>query len=524
MDLMRVLVAGLLVGSAAASAWAASPEETERRIQQLEKELQSLREQVQSQSRPAAPAPAPTAPAPPTASPPPTVGQAPETDTYRSSLEGVKLGGYGSVRFEANSLGEARDSFTFRRFVLTADARIADPLRAVVELEFERFTQLEVERQTGAGSANGLSALETVEGSDETEISLEQAWLQYEIEPWLRYRAGMLLVPLGRFNLNHDDNRWNLPRRTLIDRGIPVLPVKAAWPEVGMGFAGDIRTDRAGAFNYHLYVVNGVTLDSEFEKVAQTRAGDTSKLAVEVELEPKRGTANVDLKNAKAVTGRLAWSFLPGQEIGVSFYTGRYTPEFLRAETLVAAGLDALFTIGRLELEGEYLYANWGRVRRVAKSLARIARDKESEAEAGALETEVEFDLARLASEKHGYWLEARYRLFPEWLTRSVPGRRFANPQLIPTVRWEQAWLNDRVTAIEFSGAALTDFRTESRFVDRLTLGLAYRPVPLVVFQLAWERTWTNSGKSLATVTNFLPARAREDTADAFLVGVAFGF
>lgn len=516
MRCVRVLVAGLLVGLVAGPGWAASPEETEGRIEQLEKELQLLKEQVKAQTRtPTPPPPVPSTPA---------VVEPRPGETYRSLADAVKLGGYGSTRFESNTLADARDTFTFRRFVLTADARIADPLRFAVELEFERFTQLEVERRTAPSARNGLSATETVEGSDETEISLEQAWLEYEIEPWLRYRAGVLLVPLGRFNLTHDDNRWNLPRRTLIDRGIPVLPVKAAWSEVGMGFAGDIKTERAGTLNYHLYVMNGVTLDTEFEKTAQTRAGDTTKLAVEVELEPKRGTANVDLKNSKAVTGRLAWSFLPGQEIGASFYTGRYTPDFLKSETLVAGGLDALFTIGRLELEGEYLYADWGRIRRVAKSFARIARDKESEAEVGSLETEVEFDLARLAERKHGYWLEARYRLFPDWLKGSFLGRRFTNPQLIPTLRWEQAWLDGLVRRVDFGGAELTDFRTESRFVNRATVGLAYRPVPLVVFQAAWERTWTNDGKSLATVTNFLPARRNEDIADAFLFGIAFGF
>jgi len=56
-----------------------------------------------------------------------------------------------------------------------------------------------------------------------------------------------------------------------------------------------------------------------------------------------------------------------------------------------------------------------------------------------------------------------------------------------------------------------------------VTLGLAYRPVPLVVFQLAYERTWTNSEKSLSSVTNFIPA-GHQSTQSAVLFGVAFGF
>src|SRR5437660_7431849 len=64
----------------------------------------------------------------------------------------------------------------------------------------------------------------------------------------------------------------------------------------------------------------------------------------------------------------------------------------------------------------------------------------------------------------------------------------------------------------------------EHEFVNRATLGFTYRPVPLVAFQLAYERTWTDNGKSLASVTNFIPARRSEDTQNSFLFGVAFGF
>jgi hypothetical protein len=60
--------------------------------------------------------------------------------------------------------------------------------------------------------------------------------------------------------------------------------------------------------------------------------------------------------------------------------------------------------------------------------------------------------------------------------------------------------------------------------VNRLTFGLAYRPVPLVVFQAAYERTWTNKGNSLASVTNYIPAGTSEHLQNAFLFGVAFGF
>lgn len=444
---------------------------------------------------------------------------------YREILGGVRVGGYGSFRFETSNLEEVNDTFTFRRFVLTLDAPIAERLRSAVEVEFERFTQLELERTTGP-EAGGLRVEQAVEGSDESEISLEQGWIEYELARGLRFRGGVVLVPLGRFNINHDDNRWDLPRRPLVDRGIPVLPVKAAWPEVGAGFVGDVDIG-PGTLSYQALALNGVSLDTELEEIAQTRFPRRDKIEVEVELRPSRGTANLDLKNDKAFAGRFAYSLLPDYELGVSGYFGRYTPEFLQSEVLWALGADGKATFGPFEIEGEYIYTRFNDTAGVARSLARVARDRASEIPGAAspnLEVELELELAQLAEIKHGYWVDFRYRFFPEWLRASFLGRRFQSPQLIATLRWEQAFLNDLLGELTFANGGVTALEREDRNINRLTLGLAYRPVPLVVFQLAYEFTRTNDGKSLADVTNFLPARAKENDASAFLFGVAFGF
>ncbi len=85
-------------------------------------------------------------------------------------------------------------------------------------------------------------------------------------------------------------------------------------------------------------------------------------------------------------------------------------------------------------------------------------------------------------------------------------------------------WLHNLVKETLFTGSTLSEISREDRYVNRATLGFTYRPVPLVAFQLAYERTWTDNGKSLASVTNFIPARRSEDTQNSFLFGVAFGF
>ena len=53
---------------------------------------------------------------------------------YRELLDRVKVGGYGSMRFEASDLEDQKNSFVLRRFVLTTDANIAPRLRSYTEL------------------------------------------------------------------------------------------------------------------------------------------------------------------------------------------------------------------------------------------------------------------------------------------------------------------------------------------------------------------------------------------------------
>jgi opacity protein-like surface antigen len=443
---------------------------------------------------------------------------------FSKLIDQTKIGAYGSIRYGTSNLDDLHNTFTFRRFVMTVDSPIAERLKAYMELEFERFTSLELDKKLTRTSGGGLTSEVAIEGTHNSEISMEQAWMQYDIADWLKFRGGAVLVPLGRFNVNHDDNRWDLPRRSLVDRGAPVLPATAAWPELGAGFLGDIPIGNTGKLSYQAYVMNGVTLNSEIEQIGQTRAGDTAKLAYEVEIKPNRGTFADDVKKGKAVGSRWAYSPWLGDEIAASFYWGRYTPDFLPSEPVFSFAIDGKKTWGPFEIEGQYVNTQWSGVRGVARGLARRAISGESEAEIGDVETEVEFELANLASRKQGYWVDFRYRFWPDFLSKTILGSHFANPQLIATFRAEQVWFSGLLKSASFTDGALNEFRTENRLLNRFTFGLAYRPVPLVALQVAYEYTRTNQGKSLSSVTNFLPARSGEFSQNAVLTGLTFGF
>ena len=199
-------------------------ETIEQRLERMEQEIRDLKQELRQRDaedakRKAAEtaAPAPAAPAPvETAAPahPPTgttgKGSAASTatDVVRAVTDRVKIGGYGSVRFETSSLSNQNTSFTYRRFVLTTDANIAPRLRGYFELEFERFRELELEK-TNTPSEGGLTVEQTVEGTNGSEISFEQGWLQYDlIDDWLKFRGGEVLVPVG--SIQHQPRRQPL--------------------------------------------------------------------------------------------------------------------------------------------------------------------------------------------------------------------------------------------------------------------------------------------------------------------------
>ena len=488
----------------------AAADERQDRIERLEREIERLRDEVEDLKEERKEAPAPAA----------SDGVAKAAGAI---ADRVKIGGYGSLRFEHNSADDTLDTFTFRRFVLTADAAVAPKIRFYLELEFERFRALELERGVEV-TEGGLKVEQEVEGTNESELAIEQVWLEWAFADELRFQAGGLLVPLGRFNINHDDNRWDLPRRSLIDRGMPVLPVKSAWNELGVGFAGDLEIGDESKIDYRVYVVNGAIFEPEVEEILQTRVPSRDKLELEGKFGVQTGVFGADVKDDKAVTGRVAFSPALGHEVGGSFYYGRYTPDFLPSESISAFGLDGLTTWGPFELEGEFLYSDFGDVDNIVTSFARTAVDQASANPAETnpnFEAEIEFEVDQLAETRHGYWIEPRWRFRPQWLKDSIFGRDFEDPVLTAVVRWEQAWVDGLIETFEFEESAVTALDKVDRRIDRVTIGGSYRPVPLVAFQLAYEFTKVDDG-ALGDVTNFLATE--DDESHAILVGAAFGF
>jgi len=460
-------------------------------------------------------------------------------------FENLRVGGYGSFRFEANNIDQgpaigdlprlqrSHNSFDFRRFVLTVDASPFKRLRFYTEIEFERLSEIEVERNAIPENRGrigrdrrGTRFIQEVEGTNASELAMEQAWAQFDFSDNVGARFGVILPPVGRFNILHDDDFWDLPRRTLVDRGGPVLPSKAAWSELGAGLIFN-KPLGDGYIDGQFYVVNGVQLDFSIEEVAAFREG-RELLELEPEIFFSSGAFDGS-QTSDAFTWRLAFSPSLGQEIAVSGYHGEYTPDYLVADGWInTLAVDGKATLGNFEMEGEYVYTDFGSFREVLNDIglqlvdaAAITTGEENE----FLESELETGLAGpFTQSRQGFWIDFKYRARPDWLRDGFLGSDFEDPQLIPIVRYERIWFDDFLKGMEFSDSQVLSTETEDLEQDRLSVGMAYRPTASVVFSAAWEHNERRSGSQLIfpqpTGVDPLP----DSSFDSFIFGTAFGF
>jgi hypothetical protein len=448
--------------------------------------------------------------------------QTPGTRKGIAAGDTVTVGGYGSVRYETNSLDEPKPAgFDFRRFVLATDISPNDRLKAYTEIEFERFANIEVERSADR-LTNGAAFAEELEGGNGGEISIEQMWGQYKFSSPFSVRFGMILPPVGRFNIAHDDDRWDIPRRTLVDRNAPVLPVPAAWTELGFGFIGSMNVGKSGQLNYQAYVVNGAILDFSMEKSVESETGEAAVSKLAAEFQVQRGPVN-GVGGTRAGTWRLAYSPTLSAEIGVSGYHGKYTPEFLDPVTanLNVFGLDGLYKHGSLAVEGEYIHTDFGNTDRVVQAfIDTVTGSTGIPPLAGADGTASEFTVKSLTPMRQGYWVEGRYHFWPKkWGEKSVLHKGFEDPQLTWVLRYERATLKDAIDEVAIENGEVSSGDRQTLRQERATVGLSYRPIQSVVFAVALEHNRRLQGDVL-----IFPFGAPSQAYTDLIVGMAFGF
>jgi hypothetical protein len=192
------------------------------------------------------------------------------------------IGGYAEVHARYERVDGVKDDAGFEatRFNLFTNTRVSDFVRFGAELEFEDGAQ---------------------------EILLEYAAIDLQIHPSFALRGGIILSPLGKFNLAHDS-----PLNEFTDRPLVATEILGvALSEPGFGALGQFSARSLGRVTYELYATNG------FHDGLIRDAEDGTRIPL--------GRHNLEDNNGSpAFVGRLAWSPTVASEVGVSVHHGAY--------------------------------------------------------------------------------------------------------------------------------------------------------------------------------------------------------
>ncbi|WP_447980535.1 porin [Candidatus Nitrospira bockiana] len=349
------------------------------------------------------------------------------------------VGGYTDVEYINRARQGTPSSIDVHRFVPFIYGDISEHVKFASEIEIE----------------HGIR-----EGT-ETEVSLEFATIDYLLNDKVNLRAGVVLLPVGKFNLLHDAPLRDLTERPLVAQ----LLYGVVLAETGAGAYGTFYPTRRSKLDYEIYVTTGYNGFNGGGCQAGSAAANsltcTNVITEKDGLKDARQRKShvddgFDNNNGKAIVGRIAFSPFLGLEIGGSGYTGTYDPFSKRRLSIWA--VDWTVVRGPFELIGESIWA--------------YAQGNDKLLDGSACVDAFGHLCPRRMS---GYYIQGNYHFLPELLTRLAPS--FFRPEvstLTAMVRWEEVNTNK-------------DFRGGLGDRQRLTLGVNYRPTEDTVFKADFQ-------------------------------------
>ena len=319
----------------------------------------------------------------------------------------LAIGGYAEMLVRSDYETGVHEGYSFeaRRFNIFLFSSISDLIKLTSELEFEHGTE---------------------------EIKLEMALVDLQFREDFNLRGGILLSPVGKFNLAHDSPKNEFVDRPLVSTRI----IHSTLSEAGLGFYGSLYPAGENRVTYETYLVNGLT-------DGVVTGGDGTSLP-----EGRPEAFEEDNNGSPAFAGRLAFSPEFGGELGLSIHTGRYNTykaegvdvDEPRTATLLA--LDGEYEIGRLALQGEVARAS----------------------------VEIPPSLVGLFAEKQwGFYSQALYNLFDHVLPM------FPQSVLAVGTRYDYIDLDADIVG---------------GHLRRFTFGVNLRPVPETVLKLNYLHNW----------------------------------
>ena len=275
------LLAALALGAGTVYAQTAptTQEQLLQRVEALAQELARVKAQLQQmqddKAKAAAAAPAP-APAPAAAAIAPVAAAPAEPATT--------LTAYGEINYNRPK-DSSQAQADVRRFVLGFQHRFDEKTKVVAELETEHAV---------------------VSKDDNGEVEVEQLYIEHRLTDRLGARAGLVLMPVGLINNNHEPTAYYGVERNFVETAI----IPSTWREAGVQLFGE----HDNGISWSAGLSTGFDLNKWDAASSEGRESPLRSIHQEGQLAKAH-----DL----SVFGNIDWRGVPGLRIGAAGFTGK---------------------------------------------------------------------------------------------------------------------------------------------------------------------------------------------------------
>jgi hypothetical protein len=391
--LLTMIAAISLFSAAVIPARAATLEELQRQIDDLNGQMKELKDKENKRD----------------------IQETVSDDRYlKKAWDTTRFGGYGELDYvfrRANGNDNGGNTFDPHRFVLYVNSDLAEWLSLNAELEWEH---------------GGVK--DEVDGNELSgEVSMEQGFLDFKLANPLKFKAGVLLVPVGSINLYHEPTNYNSTERPALDQVL----VPSTWSEMGAGIHGSLGSK----VDYQLLVMNGLN-GEEFSATDGIRGG--------------RQNFNRDINRGKAVTGRVEIRPITNLYTNLSFYTGNSASSGKHSAYTTVAAFDGRYSLGVFDIAGEYV---------------RVYQDNPSA-----------LGVNEIGHNMSGYWVEGAYHFMPRFLKKG----KLSEADAVLFARYSEFNTQD--------SGAVDPSMVSGRF-DRnyTTFGIAFKPITTMVIKADYQ-------------------------------------
>lgn len=182
------------------------------------------------------------------------------------------------------------------------------------------------------------------------EVFIEQAWAKHQLASNHFLKAGLIMIPMGYVNENHEPTAFYSVERPFIDNII----VPSTWREIGFGMTG-LFPDQS--LKYKLFLVNGL------------KSYDTEKGGLLTEYSPFRGGrqkgAESTISGLPNLSSQLEYFGWLNAKIGLSLYHGETASDFYDGlnkhdEFAFAQGDSTTIRMTMIGLHTQYRSGNFG--------------------------------------------------------------------------------------------------------------------------------------------------------------------